>query len=274
MASTSRFATTWLSVLVAAASAAAGLATDSGAEEKPTPLVVAPVTEMVLLPAGELTMGTDGGTDSSPAHRVRLDAFSIDIHEVTNAQYFRFCQATGRSLPFFWGMREFRSSLDFPDHPVVGVSADDAMAYAAWAGKRLPTEAEWEYAARGGLQGMPFPSGPDIDKKEATFSARATTRVASLMPNGYGIYDMAGNVREWVADYYDQNYYASSPVDNPKGPPKGRLLVVRGGGWANGKMCVTVHSRAALLPSWVDMAVGFRCARDVPKTAAASVPAG
>jgi len=261
-------------VLVATASAVVGLAVHVEAEEKPKPVVVAPVTEMVLIPAGEFTMGTEGSGDSSPAHRVRLDAYWIDIHEVTNTQYFRFCQETGHQFPFFWGMREFRSSLDFPDHPVVGVSADDAMEYAKWVGKRLPTEAEWEYAARGGLQSMPFPSGNDIDKKEATFSARTTTRVASLLSNGYGLYDMAGNVREWVADYYDQDYFASSPVDNPKGPAKGRLLVVRGGGWVNGKMCVTVHSRAALLASWVDMAVGFRCARDVPKTPATPVPTG
>lgn len=232
----------------------------------PGPVAVAPVSEMETIAAGEYTVGRDGKGDNAPAHKVRLAAFLIDRHEVTNAQYFRFCQATGHVLPFFWGMREFRSSLDFPDHPVVGVSWDDAAEYARWVGKRLPTEAEWEVAARGGLQGKPFPSGDDVDRKEANFSGRAPLRVASLLANGYGLYDMAGNVREWVADYYDPHYYASSPVDNPKGPPEGKLGVVRGGGWVGGRMCATIDSRVALPTSWVDVAVGFRCARDAPET--------
>jgi formylglycine-generating enzyme len=252
--------------VLAAALGALATARLAGSQETPKPVRVSPVTEMELLPAGEFRMGEDGADDTAPAHKVRLDAFLIDRHEVTNAQYFRFCQETGHPLPFFWGMHEFRSSLDFPDHPVVGVSWDEATEYARWAGKRLPTEAEWEYAARGGLSGKAFPSGDDINRKEATFSARGTTRVAGLLPNGYGLYDMAGNVREWVMDYYDQHYYASSPVDNPKGPEKGKLVVVRGGGWIGGKMCVAVASRIALPSSWVDMAVGFRCAKDAPKT--------
>jgi formylglycine-generating enzyme required for sulfatase activity len=251
-------------VIVAVAFCVGGQVAPGWSQEGPKPVTVAPVTEMVQIPAGELLMGRDGGSDSSPAHKVRLDAFSIDVHEVTNAQYFRFCEQTGHTLPFFWGMREFRSSLDFPDHPVVGVSAHDALEYARWAGKRLPTEAEWEYAARGGLQGGRFPSGADVTSKEANYSARGPIRVASLLANGYGLYDMAGNVREWVMDFYDPHYYAASPVDNPKGPAKGSLMVVRGGGWINGKMCVTVDSRIGLPGSWVDVAVGFRCAKDAP----------
>ena len=255
---------TWAAV-VAAAMGAGGQAGLAWSQDTPRPVTVAPVTEMARIPAGEFMMGKAGTGDNAPAHKVRLDEFFIDKHEVTNAQYFRFCQETARALPFFWGMHEFRSSLDFPDHPVVGVSWHDAMDYAKWAGKRLPTEAEWEHAARGGLSGKSFPSGDDIDKQEATFSAPGTTRVASLLSNGYGLYDMAGNVREWVMDYYDQHYYATSPVDNPTGPEKGTLVVVRGGGWIGGKMCVTVASRIALPSSWVDMAVGFRCAKDAPQ---------
>jgi formylglycine-generating enzyme len=259
--------TGFAALLATATIALGGVKGTAGAQDKPKPVTVAPVTEMELIPAGEYVMGREGTSDNSPAHKVRLDAFLVDRHEVTNGQYFRFCQETGHRLPFFWGMREFRSSLDFPDHPVVGVSWGDAAEYAKWAGKRLPTEAEWEVAARGSLQGKPFPSGDDVDSKEANFSGRAPLRVGSLLPNGYGLYDMAGNVREWVMDYYDPHYYAGSPVDNPKGPDQGKLAVVRGGGWVGGKMCVTVDSRVAIPASWVDVAVGFRCAKDAPKVA-------
>jgi formylglycine-generating enzyme required for sulfatase activity len=256
---------TWASrsSLLVAMALMTGSFSDLARGEGPQPPVrVAAVTDMELLPGGEFTMGEDGGDDNAPAHKVRLSAFYLDRHEVTNAQYFRFCQETGHAMPFFWGMHEFRASLDFPDHPVVGVSWDDARDYASWAGKRLPTEAEWEYAARGGLAGKRFPSGDDVDRKEANFSSRGSLRVASLKPNGYGLYDMAGNVREWVADLYDPRYYARSPVAGPKGPDQGTLAVVRGGGWVGGKMCVGVASRIALPTSWVDVAVGFRCARD------------
>ncbi len=221
-----------------------------------------PPPGMVLIPAGEFQMGADDGQDDEPLHTVRLDAFYMDSHEVTNAQYLAFCQATERRLPKFWGMEEFRSGPEFPDHPVLGVSWNDAKAYAEWAGKRLPTEAEWEYAARGGLKGQPYPHGAEIDQEKANYRSEGSVSGGSFSANGFGLYDMAGNVREWVADYYGPDYYATSPRDNPTGPEKGKFRVVRGGGWYSGPSCQNVHTRNALRPAWVDFNVGFRCARE------------
>jgi formylglycine-generating enzyme required for sulfatase activity len=221
-----------------------------------------PPPGMVLIPAGEFQMGADDGQDDEPLHTVRLDAFYMDSHEVTNAQYQAFCQATERRLPKFWGMEEFRSGPEFPDHPVLGVSWNDAKAYAEWAGKRLPTEAEWEYAARGGLKGQPYPRGAEMDQEQANYRSEGSVSGGGFSANGFGLYDMAGNVREWVADYYGPDYYATSPRDNPTGPEKGKFRVVRGGGWYSGPSCQNVHTRNALRPAWVDFNVGFRCARE------------
>jgi len=220
---------------------------------------------MVLIPAGAFVMGDDGGGDASPAHRVRLDAFWLDRHEVTCAEYGAFCEATGRRWPVFWGVAEFRCGPDFPDHPVVGVSSADAMAYAEWVGKRLPTEAEWEYAARGGLAGMPYDGGASVDSTTANTirsGYRGTVPVGSFPPNGYGLHDMTGNAWEWVADWYDPDYYAASPEHDPPGPPEGTFRVFRGGGWHSGPGCCRVYARNALPPHWLDFAGGFRCARD------------
>ena len=165
--------------------------------------------ELVLIPGGEFVMGKDDEGDCSPAHKVYIDSFYMDKYEVTNAQYLEFCKETGRALPEFWGMKQFRSGSDFPDHPVVGISWRDANAYAEWAGKRLPTEAEWEFAARGGLVGMNYPHGNELDSAQANYTLadlEGTAPVGSFAPNGYGLHDMTGNVWEWVADYYDGEY--------------------------------------------------------------------
>jgi len=222
------------------------------------------VDGMVYLDGGLFTMGKSGGTDN-PAHAVQLDPFYIDIHEVTNAEYARFCEATQHRYPEFWGMDVFKSGTRYPDHPVIGVSCEDARRYAEWVGKRLPTEAEWEYAARGGLSDAPYPDGNSLDTTMARinnpFSEKGPVEVMSYAPNGYGIYDMAGNVWEWVSDWYQVDYYLNSPVENPDGPQTGRFKVIRGGGWHSGKGCHRVDYRNALPQHWVDIAGGFRCAR-------------
>lgn len=220
-------------------------------------------TGLVLIPGGEYLMGSDdGAANIKPAHLVRIRSFYIDRHEVTNAQYLRFCTETERALPIFWGMDRFHCGPDYPDFPVVGVSWADANAYAEWTGKRLPTEAEWEYAARGGLSGKKYPYGDDMDKTAANYKSDGTVAVASYPPNGYGLYDMSGNVREWVADYYEDLYYSGSPEDNPTGPESGSFRVVRDGGWHSGKACCSVDARICLPTYWVDFAVGFRCAKN------------
>lgn len=221
--------------------------------------------EMVLIPGGEFVMGKDDEGDCRPAHKVYIDSFHMDKYEVTNAQYLEFCKETGRALPEFWGMKQFRSGPNFPNHPVVGLSWSDARAYAEWAGKRLPTEAEWEYAARGGLVGMNYPHGNELDSAQANHTLadlEGTVAVGSFPPNGYGLHDMAGNVWEWVADYHGGEYYKNSPYKNPTGPEKGKFKVIRGGGWHSGPSCNRVYYRNALPPNWIDFAVGFRCAKD------------
>jgi formylglycine-generating enzyme required for sulfatase activity len=220
---------------------------------------------LVLIPGGAFEMGDESRPDRRPVHTVRIDTFYIDAREVTNAEYLAFCEATERNLPEFWGMQRYRSGPDFPDHPVVGVSWYDATAYAEWRGKRLPTEAEWEYAARGGLVGEPYPHGGTLAPSDGNYSKselNGPVPVGSYPPNGYGLYDMLGNVCEWVFDRYHPDYYSASPDDNPRGPEEGDLRVIRGGGWHTGPGCTFVYHRNALRGNWLDFNVGFRCARD------------
>jgi iron(II)-dependent oxidoreductase len=220
--------------------------------------------DMVLVPGGEFIMGAANDTDDNRPHRVHVDSFYMDKYEVTNAQYLEFCKATDRKLPFFWGMEQFHSGPDFPNHPVVGLSWVDANAYAEWCGKRLPTEAEWEYAARGGLVSKGFPNGDELDPKSANFTRSelgGTVPVGTFPENGYGLHDMAGNVAEWVADYYRFDYYQKGPQRNPKGPEKGKFRVFRGGGFHSGAYCSRVSHRNALPHNWLDFNVGFRCAK-------------
>jgi formylglycine-generating enzyme required for sulfatase activity len=233
-------------------------------KKEPVELAGAMEMEMVLIPGGEFFMGSeDGGDDEVPVHKVYVDSFYMDKYEVTNAQYFKFCRETERDLPEFWEMEEFHSGLEYPNHPVIGVSWRDAKAYAEWAGKRLPTEAEWEYAARGGLVGKRFPSGDDLDTSVANFASEGTVPVGSYPPNGFGLHDVAGNVAEWVSDYYHQDYYRFSPQRNATGPQEGKFRGVRGGGWHSGKWCCSVNIRNGLIDRWVDFNVGFRCAKDI-----------
>lgn len=216
--------------------------------------------EMVLIPAGEFIMGDE---DEKTAHSVYLDAYYIDKSPVTNAQYKKFMEATGHPAPLYWDYVRFNQ----PNHPVVGVSWNDANAYAKWAKKRLPTEAEWEKAARGGLIGKKYPWGDEPPGRTvANFGGNEeeTTPVGKYPPNGFGLYDMAGNVYNWCADGYQWDYYKNSPRNNPQGPG-GDHRVARGGSWRRIEYYLRCSSRYDIFMyarSYVD--VGFRCAKSAP----------
>jgi sulfatase modifying factor 1 len=222
--------------------------------------------EFALIPAGEFLMGSDSEGDHNPIHKVYISSFYMDKYEVTNIKYQEFCKVTGHKLPEFWNMKGFRCGLDYRNHPVIGVSWKDAVEYAAWCGKRLPTEAEWEYAARGGLKGMNYPNGDTLNPSNGNYSTSnksGPVAVGSYLPNGFGLHDMQGNVVEWVSDFYDGKYYSLSPSANPQGPSMGKFRVIRGGGWHTGPSCNRVYYRNALPPNWVDFNVGFRCAKNI-----------
>ncbi len=193
--------------------------------------------EMVLVPAGEFTMGSNSGDDDEkPPHLVYLDAFWIDKYEVTNAFYKKCVDAGKCQRPNPTGSstrNAYYGNTQFDNYPVIYVAWADAKTYCEWAGKRLPTEAEWEKAARG-TDGRTYPWGNDWDAKKLNSGeggAGDTVAVGSY-PAGaspYGVMDMAGNVWEWVADWYDASYYSKSPVRNPTGPSSGQTRGVRGG---------------------------------------------
>ena len=158
--------------------------------------------------------------------------------------------------PFERGGRE-------ENHPVVNVSWLDATAYCEWIGGRLPTEAEWEYAARGGRKGSRFPNGNELTKRDAQFEADGTAPVDQNAANDYGLHDMVGNVWEWVADWYEREYYKRSPQTDPKGPDKGDTRVVRGGAWLSKLDSLRVSDRERFPPVGGNVYVGFRCVREV-----------
>jgi len=219
----------------------------------------------VLIPEGTFLMGGDAESDHQPIHEVAVSAFQLSKTPIANAQYAAFCEATDRTYPEFWGQERFRSGPGFPNYPVVGVSWQDASGFAEWMSSRLPTEAEWEYAARGGLEGEPYPFGSDINPSEANYShpkAPGLLPVGQFPPNGFDLLDMCGNVVEWVSDRYASDYYACSPKENPGGPNSGKHRVIRGGGWHSGPYCNRVYFRNALPANWVDFAVGFRIAKN------------
>ena len=225
---------------------------------------------MVLVPAGYFLMGSEEESDDEkPVHRVFLDAFYIDTAEVSCARYERFLRDTGHPPHQLWDPEH-----DRPEDPVVGVSWYDAAAFAKWAGKRLPTEAEWEKAGRGGLVGKRYPWGDDIDRERANYSSFGTTPVKSYDPNGYGIYDMAGNVWEWCNDWYAVDYYTRSPERNPAGPVRGEKKVVRGGAWYTGETALRIANRFRNDPSLGNFNTGFRCAKSVMLPAHSAVHPG
>jgi formylglycine-generating enzyme required for sulfatase activity len=223
-----------------------------------------------MIPAGEFWMGVDGlqGLDDErPRHRVTLDAYAMDVHEVTVALYSIFLKKTGRTPPLFWDTVDVKQHAD---RPVIGVDWEDADAYCRWAGKRLPTEAEWEHAARGEDE-RPYPWGnltPTPEFANYGIGARFSYD-QTLMPVGhyekgkspYGLYDMAGNVWEWVQDWYATNYYEVSDKHNPRGPEAGQFKVLRGGSWSELPKYLLTYGRFKLPPNTRNSYIGFRCAK-------------
>jgi len=215
---------------------------------------------MLYIPAGEFIMGSDsGGTDEKPVHKVYLDEFFIDKYEVTNRQYQQ-CVSAGSCNPNI--KKDNSTNLQ---QPVVNVDWTQASTFCSWAGKRLPTEAEWEKAARG-TDGRTYPWGGGIDCSRANYRDcnHGKSKTVGSYPRGaspYGAMDMAGNVWEWTADWYDEKYYASSPNRNPKGPSSGSLRVLRGGGWNGSADALRVAYRLTGYPTLPDHCGGFRCAK-------------
>ncbi|MEO0123747.1 MAG: formylglycine-generating enzyme family protein [candidate division WOR-3 bacterium] len=240
-------------------------------EEKILTKKIKPAPEgMVLIPGGYFTMGSDS-INEGPKHKVWVDTFYLDKYEVTNKKYMEFVKATGHPKPPF--IKD--SSFNAPDQPVVGISYFDALCYAKWAGKRLPTEAEWEYAARAGLVDKEFPWGDEQPFRRCNYAPggdleadgyKYTAPVGRFKPNNFGLYDMAGNVWEWCSDFYDTNYYSISPEKNPPGPDSGYMRVVRGGSWLSlNPKHLRCASRMGLKPFVQDRYYGFRCAMDVKR---------
>lgn len=254
-------------------------------------------TPQILIPAGEFQMGDNNGNqDEQPTHTVYLDAYSLDQTEVTNAQFAQFVAATGHQTTAEqngYGWIYTGNWQEVPDanwrfpqgpnngqgidnHPVVQISWYDADAYCSWAGHRLPTEAEWEKAARG-AEPRAYPWGNSFDGRRLNFcDANCTTEMSvddgyagtapvGSYPDGaspYGVLDMAGNVFEWVADWYAPDYYANSPARNPTGPAEGQFKVLRGGAWRFSPANSLTTAREVSNPTGYNDNIGFRCAQD------------
>jgi len=267
-----------------------------------------PAVDMALIPAGEYHMGTAEGSgglaDERPERLVFLHAFLLDRFEVTNQDYSAFVQSTGHRPPennnpasTIWDGAMYPHTI--ATHPVVNVSWEDAVAYCRWSGKRLPTEAEWEKAARGtdgrrypwgndwnwdransasywAKRTIEFQSGADWEAfwikgdgarlaKEKGIKGEVLTLPVGSFPDGvnpYGIHDLAGNVAEWVQDWYDPNYYRSAPLSNPSGPERGAIKSMRGGSWLKPAISLRTSDRDWGIMDSRPSGTGFRCAKD------------
>jgi len=233
--------------------------------------------EMSLIPAGSFNMGDENITYANPVHLVTLDAFYMDVREVTVKQFKKFVQESGYIYNHWDDVSKY-SPTD--QNPMIYVDWYQAMEYAKWAGKRLPTEAEWEYAARGGLVKKQYPWGDKISHDNANYAGvdgkdiwdQETAPVASFPPNGYGLYDMAGNVHEWCLDVFDHTFYSQRARKNPiAGHPSiegivtnynedaSSARVLRSGGWTYSKCYVSVAYRDYANTDHRFNTGGFRC---------------
>ena len=251
--------------------------------------------DMALIPAGKFWMGRShtlfldsidiivrDRMDDIPANNVYLDSFYIDKYKVTNADYARFIRATGIKAPWHWPQAKVSDGQE--RFPVYNVSWFEAADYCKSAGKRLPTEAEWEKAARGGLDRNLYSWGDNeintFDEQgaiqqgarrntnqpvQAALGRSGAMDVGSFAPNGYGLYDMVGNLMEWTTDWYDSNYYPFMPKENPRGPETGLYKSIRGASWTDNRGhgdTNTVHYRKFTDPETRMSTIGFRCAKD------------
>jgi formylglycine-generating enzyme required for sulfatase activity len=242
--------------------------------------------EMVLIPAGSFLMGSEEGEmNERPEHSIHLNGYYMDRYPVTNAEYAQFLNACGNQVEegvkwldtdsiLSWALckikkvdNRFSPRQGFDHHPVVKVSWFGARAYARWVGKRLPTEAEWEKAARGGFDGKRYVYGDTLRPEQANIKGYySSTPVDFYPPNGYGIYMVVAGVWQWCSDWYDPEYYSRSPSKNPQGPETGSLKVLRGGSWFHPNSW-RVATRGDDFPaSWKYCFVtGFRCVKDLER---------
>jgi formylglycine-generating enzyme len=257
-------------------------------------MTLAASPDLARIPAGEFLMGApDAGDDERPVHRIHVSEFFIGRFAVTNDEYARFIRATGHpapavrdlplvaagghdmvfrdlAAPYVWDGGE--APAGHGNHPVVLIKYEDALAYCRWLSEstgrpvRPPTEAEWEKAARGGVESQRYPWGNEIDPSRANYLSdrsvkreRGTRAGGTYAPNGYGLYDMAGNVWEWVSDWYSPDYYASSQPRDPLGPAAGTMRILRGGSWVNEDIGMLRCSyRHKVPPDTYAYSIGFR----------------
>jgi formylglycine-generating enzyme required for sulfatase activity len=228
------------------------------------------VPTLVQIPAAWFLMGSNSGQECErPVHRVWIDSFLLAATQVTNAAYDRFLQATSSAAPPFWQDADF----SHPEQPVTGVSWHEAVRYCEWLSSqtgrafRLPTEAEWECAARGGLEQKQFPWGDEPPQSLPGYATRwqnGPEPVGRYAPNGFGLYDIGDNVHEWCSDWYEPNYYAISPERNPRGPEQCPMRPARkasrGGSWRHAVKVARCSARSSIPPEFQYADYGFRVA--------------
>jgi formylglycine-generating enzyme required for sulfatase activity len=227
--------------------------------------------QCVTIPAGEFLMGCGRGRDEEkPIHRVWVDAFEMAIYQVTNRDWTAFMESTGHPAPPNWNLPNF----DHPEHPVVAVSWIEAEKYCQWLSQttgrhyRLPTEAEWERAARGNREGEQYPWGDEPPEAHAEYLRRWSGEVNGPLPvgqgtpNGFGIFDICENVHEWCADWFDRDYYQHSLERNPRGPESGDRKASRGGSWRHHVKVSRCAARSSIPPAFQYADYGFRVVRD------------